>query len=93
VVGIWGREGTRGEPYLSLARNGTVSGSDGCNHLYGRWSGDGTSVSFSDMSSTAMACEGVDAWLSRLASARVDSDRLVVLDSSGAQIGTLERTG
>jgi hypothetical protein len=45
------------------------------------------------MSSTLMACEDVDAWLSRLASARVDGDRLVVLDSSGAQIGTLERTG
>jgi hypothetical protein len=93
AVGTWGRQGTAGEPYLSLARNGTLSGSDGCNQLYGRWSSDGDLVSFSDMSSTLMACEDVDAWLSRLASARVDGDRLVVLDSSGAQIGTLERTG
>jgi heat shock protein HslJ len=44
--------------FLTLAADGTVSGSTGCNQLSGRYSVQGDAVTFTDVGSTLMACAG-----------------------------------
>ena len=90
-VGTRGDTATRTEPSLVLADDGGLTGTDGCNRLVGSWTADGANVTFSQVASTRMACEGVDDWLSGLATAVVSGDTLTVSDASGAEIGTLER--
>lgn len=90
--GTWGSAGG-GQPYLKLAVDGTLGGFDGCNWLGGSWREDDGRVVFAEMYTTAKACPDVDAWLARMAQARVDGNRLVVLDASGDELGALGRTG
>ncbi|WP_394554044.1 META domain-containing protein [Agromyces sp. MMS24-JH15] len=92
VVGTWG-DPTTGEPYLSLAEDGTLTGSDGCNRLAGGWELDeADQIEFGDVASTLMACEGVDTWLSGLDVATVSGTTMTILSDDGAEIGRLERT-
>ena len=90
ITGVWGATPESGDPYLALAEAGNLSGSDGCNRLIGGWSADDdTTVTFTEIGSTRMACEGVDTWLSAAASATLDGTTMTVFDASGADIGTL----
>lgn len=90
--GTWGAEGD-GKPQLVLEAGGELSGTDGCNRLMGAWTqADATTIDFGEVASTMMACEGVDTWLVELSTAKLDGDVLRILDSSGAEIGTLART-
>ena len=91
-VGTWGDTTTRTEPSLVLADDGTLTGTDGCNRLRGGWSADGDTVTFDQVASTRMACEGVDTWLSGLATATISGAEMTVLDASGAELGTLARS-
>jgi heat shock protein HslJ len=75
-----------------LADDGTLTGTDGCNRLSGGWSADGDTVTFDEVVSTRMFCEGVDAWLSGLATATISAAEMTVLDASGAELGTLTRS-
>ena len=75
-----------------LADDGTLTGTDGCNRLRGGWSADGDTVTFDQVASTRMACEGVDTWLSGLATATISGAEMTVLDASGAVLGTLARS-
>lgn len=88
--GTWGSS-AEGQPQLVLAADGTLSGTDGCNRLAGSWEQSGADVTFGQVASTLMACEGVDTWLSTLDSATIDGSTLHVKDQSGAEIGTLSR--
>lgn len=89
-VGIWGTAETAGLPFLAFTADGTVSGSDGCNQLTGEWEVEGTTIDFSDMASTLMACEGVDTWLSALDAATISGETMTILDDADKQIGTLK---
>lgn len=89
-VGTWG-EGGEGKPQLVLEEGGALSGTDGCNRLTGGWEQQGDTISFGEVASTAMACQGVDTWLVGLSTATVDGKTLHVSDASGAEIGTLTR--
>lgn len=91
-VGSWGDTATRSEPSLVLADDGILTGTDGCNRLRGGWSADGQTITFEQVASTRMACPDVDTWLSGLATATVDGQTLTILDASGAELGTLERS-
>ena len=91
VTGMWGDTGTPEAPSLEFGADGRVHGTDGCNRLFGSWSIQGTRITLTDMASTKMYCHGVDEWLSAGAAAEVDGDTLRILDSSGAEIGVLER--
>lgn len=91
-VGSWGDTTTDTEPSLVLADDGTLTGTDGCNRLAGDWSQDGDTIRFEQVASTRMFCEGVDTWLSGLATATITGDTMTVLDASGAELGTLPRT-
>lgn len=76
---------------LVLADERALSGTDGCNRLMGSWSEADGVITFSQVTSTLMFCEGVDTWLSALASAKIDGDTMTVLDDAGTTIGTLDR--
>lgn len=92
-VGTWGDPTTSSEPFLSLADDGSLSGSDGCNTLSGSWSVDeGEQVLFEDVAMTRMFCEGVDDWLSGLAAATIADTTMTVLGQDASEIGQLERT-
>lgn len=90
VVGTWGST-DQGQPHLVFADDGTLSGSDGCNRLMGPWTQDGNKVEFGAIASTMMACEGVDTWLNQASEATIEGSTLRIVDSSGAEIGALDR--
>lgn len=89
-AGTWGQSGA-GQPQLVLAKDGGLSGTDGCNTLTGTWEKKDDKVSFGPVASTLMACDGVDAWLSALNSATISGTTMTVLDQGGAKIGTLDK--
>ncbi len=91
LEGVWG-PGGEGQPQLILEEDGAFSGTDGCNNIFGTWkeTSDGQ-IEFGDVGSTMMACEGVDAWLSAMSTGTIDGTVMHVEDSSGTQIGTLDR--
>lgn len=99
IPGVWGASSESAssdseDAYLELAETGELSGSDGCNRLIGGWSADDdTTVTFTEIGSTRMACDGVDTWLSGAASATLDGTVMTVLDASGSDIGTLVKRG
>ena len=51
----------------------------------------GDTFTFGTFASTRMACEGIITWLNTASTATLDGTRLVVLHSTGAQIGTLAK--
>jgi heat shock protein HslJ len=44
---------------LTFGKDGTVGGSGGCNSLGGTYKVDGSQITFSDITSTLMACDDV----------------------------------
>jgi heat shock protein HslJ len=93
LTGTWGSEDEQ-KPNLVFADDGAVSGSDGCNRLVGSWTLEGDAVTFSQLATTLMACEGVDTWLSGATSAKLvagEDDELQIFDADDKEIGTLER--
>ena len=54
-----------------LADDGSLTGTDGCNRLVGTWTAEADTVTFADVASTRMACDGVDTWLSALATGTI----------------------
>lgn len=94
AVGTWGDTEDATVPSLSLAGDGTLVGTDGCNRLTGRWEDEGGGrIEFDDVASTRMACPGVDTWLSALDEAMIEGDTMTVLGDDDDAIGTLARTG
>ena len=92
-AGTWGDTSDTTAPSLELEDDGSFSGTDGCNQLNGSWSVDEADhVQFEDVSSTMMACDGVDTWLVGLSQATVSDDTMTVLGQDGSEIGTLQRT-
>lgn len=89
VTGTWGQEDN---VHLTLATDGTLSGSDGCNRLSGGWEETAGEIDFGEVATTLMACEDVDTWLGGLASGEVSGDTMSVYDQSGNEIGTLTRS-
>lgn len=90
-VGTWGVSDTAGEPYLELAEDGAVSGSDGCNRLVGTWKMVGTTIEFGPLGSTKMACPDVETWLGDATAAVISAKTMTITDSSDKVIGTLDR--
>jgi len=90
VATTWGSE-EEGQPHITFADDGSVSGSDGCNQLAGNWSLSDETIVTDNLATTMKACEGVDAWLSGFATAVIEGDRLIVSGPDGEQIGVLER--
>ena len=85
------------QPRLTLTADGRVSGFDGCNRLAGSYQATGTSIAFSQMASTKMAClvgmeherAFADA-LERAKSFRLVGTALELLDGGGAPLASFE---
>ena len=85
-VGTWGE---KDGPTLTLAEDGTLHGSDGCNRMTGGWTQSESQID--EVASTMMACEDIDTWLNGLSTGTITGSTLQILDASGTEIGTLER--
>ncbi len=79
------------ETTLTFTGEGLITGTDGCNMLSGTWEEDGDDVTLTGLSTTEMACPGVDVWLVDPASATVEGDVLHVFDAGGTELGELSR--
>ena len=93
LVGTWTEDGSDSllQPYLSLEKNGTFRGSDGCNTLSGTWTyAESDGVVLGDIASTEIACEGIDTWLAQVATAQVQAGVMTVQSADGTIIGRLE---
>ena len=90
VAGLWGMQDTEGIASLSLAEDGTATGTDGCNRMTGTWEQNGTQVAFGAWATTRMACQSVDTWLSRSVKATLEGENLVFADEFGVDVGTLQ---
>jgi heat shock protein HslJ len=90
IATTWGSE-EEGQPHVTFAEDGSVSGSDVCNQLAGNWSLSDETIVTDNLATTLKACDGVDTWLSGFATAVVDGDRLVVSGPDGEEIGVLQR--
>jgi heat shock protein HslJ len=89
-VGAWGESNDARKPSLDLKVDGSATGTDGCNRLIGSWKEDGKTVTFGGFSSSRMACEGVDTWLSNAATAKIQEDgKMAVFGQDGTELGTL----
>lgn len=90
-VGTWGVSDTAGEPYLELADDGAVSGSDGCNRLVGTWTMVDTKIEFGPLASTMMACPDIETWLGAATGGVISGKTMTITDSSDKVIGTLDQ--
>ena len=90
IVGSWESQ-EPGNPSLTFTEDGKVSGTDGCNDINSTYTIDGESIIVQPFASTRMFCEGVNTWLSGLATATIDGKTLLVQDASGTPIGELTR--
>jgi META domain len=101
LVGRWvpvdGPAGSAPEaPHVLLSSEGAWSGSDGCNAQGGRWTaGAGGSLLAVAGPQTLVGCEGanVGGWLSGASRAGFAGAALVLLDSSGKELGRLKAQG
>jgi len=90
AAGTWGSDAA-GSPQLVLAEDGSLTGTDGCNRLMGRWIEEGPVIVFEEVASTMMYCEDVDTWLADLSTGSVRGSTLRILDADGVEIGSLAR--
>lgn len=89
VIGTWGSTATA-QPHL-VFDDGKVTGTDGCNGISTTYTVDGDTITLESFMSTQKGCPGVDTWLRTIHSVQIDGDALIVRNSSGDQIGTLDR--
>lgn len=92
LVGQWGGV-PDGAPVLVFSGEGSFTGNDGCNTLTGSWKQANDVVTLENMATTLMACEGVDTWLSRASTAKIEGMNLTVFDAQGGEIGVLAHEG
>lgn len=89
-VGTWTVvDGVTGS-FLTLAKDGSYSGNDGCNALTGEWKEADGSIAFTAGATTLMACENSTAWLTQIAKGHIQATTMTVQDATGLVLGQLE---
>ncbi len=89
-IGYWTETRTSSSPYFNFSTDGTYSGSDGCNRLFGTWaSTPDEAVTLSHGAITLTHCDGVDDWLNRAALGRVKAGLMTLQDAGGNVLGQL----
>ena len=91
-------ENKQREPHFILqAEQKRVAGSGGCNRMMGNYKLDGSKITFGQMAGTMMACpQGMDlerafyAALPRVATWRIDGEKLELFDAGGASVAEFE---
>lgn len=90
ATGTW-RATEPADAYLELVEDGTLSGTDGCNRLFGDWEKDGSTITFGAIGMTEMYCEGVNDWLSQMHTATITDATMTISNEAGDNIGELKR--
>jgi putative lipoprotein len=93
AVAIQGGVTGSAQSTIRIAPGGKVTGSGGCNRLFGTASIDSSGIAFSQMGTTRMACDGSvmaqeSKFLGALAATRAfrfEGAQLVFLDAAGAE--------
>lgn len=89
-VGQWVESDDMDAPFLTISADGTLSGNDGCNNLFGEWAlADDGAVQLGPLGSTRKFCEGVDTWLSLAETARIQGGVMTIQDADGETLGQL----
>ncbi|KUM32243.1 hypothetical protein AQ436_03905 [Arthrobacter sp. EpRS66] len=92
LLGLWGSKDHM-QPWLEILHDGRVVGHDGCNRLFGQWA-EAADVDFIALGGTRMFCEGVDDWLSRAATGKLQDDRsMAFFDEDQKELGILAKEG
>ena len=91
-LGAWGIE-EHGQASLEFVlEDFRVSGSDGCNRVFGFWElNDDGSVELKQMASTMMFCQDVDTWMNGASTVNVTGGVLALTNAQAMVIGSLER--
>lgn len=88
--GMWSESSDPNAPFIDFAEDGSFSGNDGCNNIFGSWKvSDDGSVEFDSVGSTLMACDGVDEWLTAASQAYIVAGVMSIQDASGLVVGEL----
>jgi heat shock protein HslJ len=86
-------DGTR--PSLTFDRDGTYTGSDGCNGIGGRWVLlTGNRVLLTASGQTAMGCDNlqpVGSWVAEARTVSIGNGTLTLYDATGEPLGTFDR--
>jgi heat shock protein HslJ len=85
------------EPHFTLGADSKVTGSGGCNRMFGTYTLNGDALTFNGVGSTKMACQGgMDIEtaflpaLSRVAKWRITGQQLELTDAGGALVARFE---
>lgn len=85
-----------GGAVVTFADDGTLTGTDGCNHFRSTWTlasgsgGEGSAVTVTPFMSTRMACTGAwSPWILSMHSVTHGGDRLTATNDGGVELGTL----
>jgi hypothetical protein len=96
LVGRWvperASEDSKGRYFVRFDRDGTFSGSNGCNFVDGRWASASAGHFLAVVgASTDVGCDiiPVDSWLPKASYAALDGDVLVLVDRQGTELGRL----
>ena len=89
-TGTWGAN-AQGEPSIEIMEDGSFSGTDGCNRIFGQGKIAGDTFEFGAAATTQMACPDVKVWLVDPASAKLVGGKLEISDSKGEVLGTLPK--
>lgn len=90
---------TAREPFISLADDAErrVTGSGGCNSMFGSYTVNGDALAFSDIGATKMACDrgmnvetSLFSALSRVARWRIAGQQLELADATGIAVARFE---
>ncbi|WP_203136687.1 META domain-containing protein [Microbacterium sp. JZ31] len=92
-AGEWG--GPAPSAHVAISEDGSFSGSDGCNIVFGTGEFSGDRFEFGDdVARTLMACPDstvtIDPWPE---AARIEGEELILLDDEDAELGRLPRMG
>lgn len=89
-TGTWGAD-TQGEPSIEIMEDGSFSGTDGCNRIFGQGKVSGSTFEFGAAATTNMACLDVKVWLVDPATAKLVDGKLEISDSKGDVLGSLAK--
>lgn len=91
IRGRWVSTKPGSAAFLTLADDGSLTGSDGANRISTIWTGDDTGALVEAFVTTQRATQGMERWVGRTRRLEADGDRLNVFDQAGNHLGVLNR--
>lgn len=91
IYGRWVSVKPGSGAFLSLADDGSLTGSDGANRISTTWTSDDTGAIIESFLTTQRATQGMERWVGRTRRVEADGDHLNVFDQAGNHLGVLTR--